>query len=195
LTRRREAYHQLALEGGRGEGPPVPPGDGTPSIHEIEKGVRLDRLPPVDGDTRAMFVDRVLPGALTLDAYASGAYDPLASWAARPLAFAVHASEEAIDIVCTEDGFEKRLRFDAGGRLTVAYRWDPAAFPARALFAPEISLAHPLEVACRPEADVWTFAIATMAKSERGLEETVQGRSLTPRWPVQLGEGRIEVGP
>jgi len=195
LTRRREAYHQLAPVDGGDEGTHAPPGDGTPSIHEIEKGVRLDRLPPVDRDTRAMFVDRVLPGALTLDTYASGAYEPVAFWAARPLAFSVHVSEEAVEIVCTEHRFEKRLRFDTSGRLHVAYRWDPAGLPAGALFAPEISLAHPLEIACRPEADVWSFAVATMAKSERGLEETVQGRSLTPRWPARLGGAGIAVGP
>src|SRR5213596_2752682 len=44
LTRRREAYHALAPE----EAGRRAAGDGAPSIHEIEKGVRLDRLPPVD---------------------------------------------------------------------------------------------------------------------------------------------------
>jgi hypothetical protein len=42
---------------------------------------------------------------------------------------------------------------------------------------------------------VWSFPIATVSKSERGLDETVQGQSLTPRWPVALGEARIEVTP
>jgi alpha-amylase/4-alpha-glucanotransferase-like protein len=75
----------------------------------------------------------------------------------------------------------------------VTYRWDAARLPAAAWFAPEISLAHPLELTCAPEAEVWSFPIATVSKSERGLDETVQGRSLTPRWPVALGEARIEI--
>jgi hypothetical protein len=33
----------------------------------------------------------------------------------------------------------------------------------------------------------------TVSKSERGLEQTVQGRSITVRWPIALGEGRIEM--
>jgi hypothetical protein len=193
LTRRREAYHQLA--DGAGEDRHAPPGDGTPSIHELEQGLRLGHMPPVDRDLRAMFVDRVLPGALTPEAYASGAYEPVASWAQQPLHCAVQASPDVAEIVCTEPGFEKRLRFDAAGQLTVAYRWDPARFPAGALFAPEISLAHPLDYTCLPEAEVWSGVIATVAKSERGLEETVQGRSLTLRWPVHQGEGRITIGP
>jgi hypothetical protein len=100
-----------------------------------------------------------------------------------------------VEIVCrpAPAGLEKRLRFTAGGQLTVAYRWDPAALPPGACFAPEISLAHPLELRYTPVAEVWSFPITTLAKSERGLDETVQGRSLTPRWPVGLGEARVEI--
>jgi hypothetical protein len=42
---------------------------------------------------------------------------------------------------------------------------------------------------------VWSFAIATVSKSERGLDETVQGQSVTPRWPVATGEARILIAP
>src|SRR6266480_2942960 len=66
VTRRFEAYHALAREEAAHAAAPVPDGDGgetgAPSIHDIEKRVRLDRLPPVDRDGRALFVDRVLPG-------------------------------------------------------------------------------------------------------------------------------------
>jgi len=191
LTRRREAYHALAPE----EAGRRAAGDGAPSIHEIEKGVRLDRLPPVDRDARAMFVDRVLPGGLTFDAYAAGVYEPVASWAGAPVEAEVRTAGAAVEVACRARHLEKRLRFDAGGGLTVSYRWDPAAFPDDALFAPEISLAHRLALTCAPESEVWSFLIATVSKSERGLDETVQGRSLTPRWPVALGGARIDIVP
>jgi 4-alpha-glucanotransferase len=193
LTRRREAYHQLALEeADRGS---VQAGDGAPSIHDIEKGVRLDRMPPVDRDARAMFVDRVLAGDLTLDAYASGEYAPIASWAGAPVEADIRTGGGAVEVVCRARQLEKRLRFTANGALTVSYRWDAAAFPGDALFAPEISLAHALELKCTPAADVWSFPVATVSKSERGLDETVQGTSLTPRWPVAVAGGRVEIAP
>jgi len=191
LTRRREAYHELALEGV--EQADTGPGDGTPSIHDIEKRVRLDQLPPVDRDARALFVERVLPGALTLDGYAGGDYQPIVSWAGIPVAVDVRTVGAAVEVTCRAPQLEKRIRCDAGGGLTVSYRWDEAAFPQDALFAPEVSLARPLELTCVPTADVWSFPVATVSKSERGLDETVQGHSLTPRWPVGLAEARVEI--
>jgi hypothetical protein len=193
LTRRREAYHELTLEAS-GEGS-VPEGDAAPSIHDIEKGIRLDRLPPVDRETRALFVDRVLPAALTSDAYASGAYEPLASWASASLQPEVRATDDAVEVTCRTAGFEKRLHFDAAGGLRATYRWDPAAYPQDAVFAPEFTLGHPLELQCTPQTEVWSFPVATVSKSERGLEETVQGRALTPRWRVGLGEAQIALRP
>lgn len=107
-----------------------------------------------------------------------------------------------MEIVCRPVGIEggeglieKRLRFSAAGAFSVTYRWDPAAFPAGALFAAEISLSRPLEIRCTPAADVWSFPISTVSKSERGLDETVQGQSVTPRWPAALGEARVDVAP
>src|SRR5205807_4474487 len=130
VTRRFEAYHALAREEAAQAAAPVPDGEGgeggetgAPSIHDIEKRVRLDRLPPVDRDGRALFVDRVLPGELTLAVYASGEYEPVASWAAEPVAADVRTTGEAVEITCRARGLEKRLRL-AGGGLTVTYRLD-----------------------------------------------------------------------
>ena len=44
-----------------------------------------------------------------------------------------------------------------------------------------------------PGAEVWRFPIATVSRSERGFEETVQGYSYTPRWPIRGGEGQVTV--
>ena len=196
LTRRREAYHELPHAH---HGAEAGTGDGAPSIHDIEKGIRLTRLPPVDRDPRALFVDRVVPGDLALDAYERTEYEPLASWAGSPLQADVEATGDSVDVTCRGRGggrsLEKRMRFDARGGFSVTYRWDRDAFPPSALFAPELSLAHLLEPACVPDAEVWSFPIATVSKSERGLDDTVQGTSLTLRWPVKVGEARIAIEP
>ncbi|MGH7526524.1 MAG: alpha-amylase/4-alpha-glucanotransferase domain-containing protein, partial [Gemmatimonadales bacterium] len=198
LTRRREAYHDLALERGAeaahgGHG-------GTESIHDIEEGIRLDVRPPLDGDDRALFVDRILPRGLTLDEYAHGDYWPIASWARTPdCSFTVDRRGDAVEIVCTAgDGAErltKRLRFGAVGELSVSYAWDPALADPEDLFAPELSLGAPVELVCSPAAEEWRFSIDTVAKSERGLDRTRQGESVTLRWPVRLGAATVEVRP
>ena len=199
LARRREAYHQAA--------PPSPDeiaaaltAGSTPSIHDLEKGLRLERLPPVDRDARAIFVDRVLAADLPLEAYAQGEYSALVSWAGTRFVAEVERHDGEVDIVCrpgegTAGQMEKRLRFGADGHLVVMYHWDPGALPAAAFFAVELSLAQPLRVRSVPAAEAWSFRITTVSKSERGLDETVQGQSITPRWPVASGEGRIEVSP
>jgi hypothetical protein len=40
---------------------------------------------------------------------------------------------------------------------------------------------------------VWRYTITTVARSERGFDETVQGISITPRWPAQLGGAALEI--
>ena len=189
LTRRREAYHERPVE----EAGATRASEGAPSIHDIEKGLRLERLPPVDREARALFVDRVLPAASGADAYALGEYEPVDSWAAVPMAAEVREAGDAVEVTLRGKGLEKRVQFDARGGLSVTYRWDAQAFPAGAVFAPELSLAHRLQPTCLPQTEIWTFPIATVSKSERGLDETVQGTSVTPRWPASLGEARIEL--
>jgi hypothetical protein len=61
------------------------------------------------------------------------------------------------------------------------------------LFAPELSLFAPLVLRPDPEAEIWTFPIETVAKSERGFDRTRQGESVTLRWPVRLGEASVEI--
>jgi alpha-amylase len=172
--------------------------DGTPSIHDLEQAARLQRLPPIDPCDRALFVDRVLASDVTLDAYASGAFDSVACWAGTVFHASLEQSAHAVEVVLhpgpTPAGLiEKRIRLDQAGELTVRYRWDPAAFPPNAFFCPEISVSPEVELDLKPAADVWKFPIATVSRSERGFEETVQGYSYTPRWPIRAGEARLTV--
>ncbi|HUR94868.1 MAG TPA: alpha-amylase/4-alpha-glucanotransferase domain-containing protein [Gemmatimonadales bacterium] len=197
LTRRREAYHDLALE--RAAEHAASPDGGTASIHDIEEGLRLDARPPVDGYDRALFVDSILPRGVTLEDYARGESWAILSWARRRCDFTVERRERGVEVVCTvADGrarLEKRLLCEVSGRLTVSWRWDPAAAEAGDLFATELSLAGPLRLEVTPQAEEWRFLIETVAKSERGLDRTRQGESVTLRWPVELGGASVTLAP
>jgi alpha-amylase len=197
LTRRREAYHDLALErtagaGGHEDG-------GTASIHDIEEGLRLASRPPVDHEERALFVDRILPGSLTLEQYAGGEYRPTVSWARVSAAVEVARRRGALEVICRmlvgRAEMVKRYRFDRAGGLRVTYTWDPALGAAGDWFAPEISAAGPLDFEGEPAPEIWRFAIETVAKSERGFDRTRQGESFTLRWPVAIGKAVVVVSP
>jgi 4-alpha-glucanotransferase len=200
LTRRREAYHETALEhksdsSNNGEG-------GAPSIHDIEAGLRLEQRPAVDADDRALFVDRVLPQGLSYDQYASGDYRPTKSWARAACRFTMEQAEDAVEIVCSFPGAEgagasltKRIRFAREGGLSVDYRWDKSLGAPTDLFAVELSLFGSPEVRADPPVERWTYPIETVAKSERGLDRTKQGDSLTLRWKMDVGAATVELDP
>ena len=191
LTRRRESYHEIPEQQAHGHGESKT--DGTASIHDIEKAARLKALPPVDAEPRAILVERLLGEDVTAEDYAAARYKPIRSWAAVPMAARVSVTRDAITAVLQGPGLEKRLQFDVAGCLDVAYTWDGAAHP-HAMFAPELSLVREVPVRLEPETEVWRSNITTVARSERGFEETVQGISLTPRWPARLGGCSLELG-
>jgi alpha-amylase/alpha-mannosidase (GH57 family) len=197
LTRRREAYHDTALENQAEASREAE--NGTPSIHDLEEGIRLEHRPPLDANDRALLVDRILSSGLALKEYVEGGYWPMHSWARSRCAFKIERRDERIAIVCSfrsstgETSLEKRLEFSAEGRLRVDYHWDPALAQPDDLFTTELSLFAPLELAAEPTADVWSFPIETVAKSERGLDRTRQGDSITVRWPVHLGKASIDI--
>ncbi len=191
LTRRREAYHDAALAAGAAarQG-----GGGTASIHDLERGLRLDALPVFDADERALFVDRVLGATLGPEAWARGDGTPLRSWARVAFEPAIAVRADAVEVVLTAPDLTKRLTFHADGRLEAAWRWDPAAWPADAWFAPELSLARVPPLTLDPDVEVWSYPIKTMSKSERGFDETLQGEAVTPRWPMGAGRARVVLG-
>lgn len=207
LTRRRESYHVLAYEeahaaaahagaahaiaGGGADGH----GDATPSIHDTEHAIRLGALPPADLDARALFVDRMLPGALDAGAYERAEYQPAYSWAREALAFAVTSTPWAVEVLLSgTHGLEKVIRFAADGSVVVSYRWEAGAVPGEAVFAPELSVSRPLTVRFAPEPErVWRYRIETVAKSEKGFDRTLQGEAITPLWRAGAEAATVSV--
>ncbi|MDZ7780813.1 MAG: alpha-amylase/4-alpha-glucanotransferase domain-containing protein [Gemmatimonadota bacterium] len=222
LTRRWESYHRAGADtdkdagsgsvgvsgsegrdsGGGGSSDrhdKAAPDEGMPSIHDMEERLGFTELPPYDAEDRALTVERVLDGALDRETYEIADYEPLRVWSSeRP----EHAHETADGVVRIALSFEgrgalmKELTFEEDGALEIAYRWDPAAFPEDAWFAPELSLSRDVALVTDPEpADWWRYEIRTMSKSERGAESSVQGLSVTPLWPCSAGRARVRIEP
>jgi alpha-amylase len=208
LTRRREAYHHMP---GGSEGPNEATdsetngeeGETAPSIHDLEGELRLTELPPADREDRALFQERILPGDLELGAYEAGDFEPLHSWASETLRLvaveegsATPTSPRWIEVSLgqgQEGSFEKSIRFTEGGTVEVLFHWDPSGFPEDSFFSTELSLGADAQVQAVPETSPWRFPISTFSKSERGFDETVQGDSVTVRWPVNTGWGRVRL--
>ena len=191
LTRRRESYHEIPPQSTQGHGQGKD--GGTASIHDIERGSRLTALPPVDAEPRAILVERLLGADVSADDYANARYKAIQSWAAVPMSARVSLKDDAVTVLLQGNDLEKRLTFDVRGCLDVAYAWNAAAAPPHAVFAPELSLARDVSLRLQPDTEVWRSQITTVARSERGFEETVQGFSLTPRWPARLGKCSLEL--
>ena len=196
LTRRREAYHDEALaQAARKATADKPDDQGMASIHELEHAMTLIERPAIDLDDRAFFVDRILGADVTPDRHARADYTPLKSWARSRLDFNVIEEKDAVEVVCTGDGVEKRIRFSENGEIAVSWTWDPSAFEANARFASEISLFRPLGIVGSPAATTWTAPVETVSKSEKGLDRTVQGESVTLLWNASLGGAGVRVRP
>jgi len=213
LTRRIEAYHEPVAKrvndesaaasgvaaGGVAAGG-VAAGEGAagaPSIHDLERGRVATGALPIDAESRALFLERVLPAAMQQSAYESGRYEPVLRWSDAQFTFAVERSGAVAEIVCVAKGLEKRFRFDSHGRITVTYRWAGGAQP-RDRFATELSLAHACTIAASPAAERWTYPIETVAQSERGIERTRQGDSVTILWDIGAAgdafrQGRVTI--
>jgi len=182
LTRRLEAYHQAALDASEAHAD----SGGAPSIHDIERGLHLDELPASDAHDRSLLQERIPGGP---------------SWIGVPMSFSVSARGDAIEIVLDGSAgdarLRKRIRFEADGVVVVRYEWDADPGDGNGEFTAELSLARPLAIVAEPDADRRESAIETVAKSERGLDRTVQGRSVTFAWPVtaRAASLRLALGP
>ncbi len=134
------------------------------------------------------------------ESYERGDFDSLDVPGDGPLPYTIESSADQLTLSfkLVETGittFEKNYSFAPDGRLTAAYRWSPAALAPEGVFAVEVSFRGPLEITASPAADTWSYDITTVAKSEKGLEETVQGRSVTFRWASGVGSAMLELLP
>lgn len=196
LTRRREAYHVEAAQAAAQHEASESDAGSAPSIHDIEASLRLAELPPVDLDDRAIFIERVLPASVTAEAYARGEYEPVASTSRIRMSAAVVRGTDEVDVhLHSPNGrMSKRLTFFRDGSVRVSFSWDAASFPADAWFTTEVSLSRAHAIRSQPEAEVWEHPIETVAKSERGLDRTLQGTCYLLRWPVSSGGAQVEIG-
>lgn len=199
LTRRREAYHERHKDSEEHSHHLGESAEAAPSIHDLEGELSFAEPPPIDAHARALFQERILPGDLEFESYQGGSYECLHTWGtARLRVVAVEEGKDGneleIRLIDTEAGtLDKRIRFQADGTVEVFLSWDPRGFPEDSVFTTEISLGAKAEVMAAPETETWRFPITTYSKSERGFDETDQGESVTVRWPVGTGRGRVRL--
>ncbi len=215
LTRRWEAYHDTALaeaaraakeatakagvkestatrSAGTSSSDKAADG-GVPSIHDLEHSMKLVERPAVDLDDRAIAVDRVLGPGVSATQYAKAEYMPLKSWARAKLGFEIVKVYGRVEIVCSGDGLEKRLRFSEDGAIDINWTWDAAGFKSDSHFVSELSLFRPLQIDAEGEDARWTSPVETVAKSEKGLDRTVQGESTTLLWDASRGRAGLSI--
>ena len=192
LTRRREAYHDEALT--RSQADASHEENGTASIHDLEDSLRLDVAPAIDPHDRAIGVERLLPADTTAELLEAGAVMAVRSWARERMSATVRAvgTEVRILLAAPDTSLVKELRISPDGTIVISWRWTPSA--AR-WFASELSLAGPLEAVAEPVAELVTYPIETIAKSEKGFDRTRQGESLTFLWPASQGSAQLILSP
>ena len=200
LTRRREAYHMTALAAATisdgNEGSDAADASSAPSIHDLEESLSLGELPPADLDDRALFIERVLPDGVTFEAYTRAEYQPLATTARLKMTAEVEGGVEAVTVTlrASDGSLTKRLTFFPDGSVGAMFSWPVSHFPPNAWFTTEISVSRPVLLKTDAHALVWEHAIETVAKSERGLDRTLQGTCYLVRWPVSRGNAEVELG-
>ncbi len=186
LTRRREPYHEPIGHAGSD-----PSGSEAISIHDIDR--RLETLPPVDPETRAIFQERIYAGGTGPEALAAGSARPIHSWAGTPAGVTRREDGGTLVFQFEMDRLTKTLRIHPDGRVELTLAWQPdRAWPADAWFTTELSLAFPLTIDA-PRGTEWRYPIETVAQSERGLDRTLQGESVTLAWPVSAGAARVSL--
>jgi hypothetical protein len=191
LTRRVEAYHAAAIPSHE----TVESAPGTHAIHDIERGLTLVELPPLDRTTRALFLERMLATGVGTTALANGTAPAVEGWADRSLAWEATPDGGRLRVALTDpadSAYRKTYLFTAAGLDAVEFAWSPSADADRC-FTTEVSHHGPIALAATPAADVWTYPIESVAKSERGLERTLQGTATLLRWNASLGAARVRV--
>jgi hypothetical protein len=101
-------------------------------------------------------------------------------------------TEVRILLAAADTSLVKELRISPDGSIVISWHWTPSA--AR-WFSSELSLAAPLQAVAEPMAELVTYPIETVAKSEKGFDRTRQGESLTFLWPASQGSAQLILSP
>ena len=86
----------------------------------------------------------------------------------------------------------KELRITPDGSITISWRWAPIG---GALVRHRAVARGPLQAVAEPVAELVTYPIETVAKSEKGFDRTRQGESLTFLWPASQGSAQLIISP
>ena len=155
---------------------------GAPSIHEIERGNTLAQLPTADLDVRSLIQIRLVDSSLSEQDWQNVRYTPTRSFTTELLTASVIASgpnraQLTLRPVNHDLEYEVQIEVFQDGRVNYEVNWSGMSMPADSQVLIELSLGARTRVTV--ECDVantrWSFPIETIAKSERGLERTVQG--------------------
>jgi hypothetical protein len=194
LTRRIEPYHLDALSAGEAARRTLNDSastqtEGAPSIHDLEHALTLDALPPADHAPRVLLQLQAIAPTVSASEYAAAQYAPLRDWSTTEFAGAItQHTDDQLTVYCTSAELDISITVFANGALTWSADWSRAAIPSHALVAVELSHAPLLQLAvtCSDTAAVvpWRYPIESLAKSERGLERTVQGIAHLWRLPA-----------
>ena len=150
---------------------------------------------PVDLDDRAIGVARILDAEITERVYAAAAYAPLASWAHARCTATFDVAADAVTVLCGARGFAVEWRFAEDGTVGARYRWRANACPHGSRFAPELSLAAPMQLDADAALDTWRYRIETVTRFENGVERVDQGESVTPLFDARRGEAAFTLRP
>jgi 4-alpha-glucanotransferase len=191
LTRQLEAYHEVAIPSHE----TVESAPGEWSVHDSDRGLTLVESTPLDAAPRALFLERILSSDVGTGALAGGKAPAVTGWAGRALAWEVTGGAGGLRVLLTDPtdaGFRKTYVFTAEGLRAVEFAWSPSP-EENHRFTSEASHHGPLALEATPAAEVWTYPIESVAKSERGLERTLQGTATLLRWDASLGAARVRV--
>ena len=200
LTRRREAYHEEAVEraaerAGEAEGT----AGGAASIHDLENALTLEAHPPIDPHVRAIGVDRLLPDDATTAALVAGTQDAIRSWARERMELDGGTAKDggtasgavSVHMEATDGSLVKHITVHNDGAIELAWEWDAT----EGWFSTELSLSAPVKVIPDGDAKVIRYPIETVSKSEKGFDRTVQGESVVVLWPGQRGSAQVRLSP
>jgi len=212
LTRRIEHYHALAVAAHFAQGELVAaaaseddeatstdaPNEGAPSIHDLEHAHTLETLPPADHDVRSLVQVRAIDRHVTERDYAAAEYAPVRTWARCAFdARLVSRSAHTLVLAGEGEGLVITLTVHDDGALACRVDWSRAALPADSRLAIECSLSARAAVVASSaaHAETWRYDVVSRAKSERGLETTVQGRAVVFVLDASAGQATVQLRP